>query len=333
MKKILLILTGGTIGSRIDADGTISPNGKPLILEYCRKPVEKLAEFDVSEPFCTLSENMTLSDRETLIKEIAGADVSKYDGIIITHGSDTLTYTAALCGMALRHIDIPIVFIASDLVLSDPCSNGPDNFESAVTLICESSVKRGIYICYRDLRGENSVYLATRLCEADPFLDRFHGFDGIRFGKTEDGSFIYEEDRFNPSLDSVNTPKTPLLPLDFNLKDDIALLRSCPAFDYSRFDISGLNAIINYGYHSATVDERSFLEFAKRCNDNNVFVYLASFKDPNSPIYESLEKILELPNVKRLYNISPESAYAKVSLAYSVDKSLLDENIYYETIK
>ena len=333
MKKILLILTGGTIGSRIDSSGTISTNGKPLILEACQNRVDKVAKFDVIEPLCVLSENMTLFQRESLIKAIRNTNTTKYDGIIVTHGSDTLTYTAALCGMALRDTDIPIVFIASDLVLSDPKSNGRDNFESAVSFICDNQIKRGVFICYKDFNGENAIYLATRLCEADPFLDRFNSFDGTRFGKTQKGRFIYEENRFNPDLDSVNAPKAPILPLNFSLKDSIALLRSCPAFNYSRFDISGLDAVINYGYHSATVDEKSFYEFAKRCNDNNVFIYLASFKDPNSPIYESLEKILELPNVKRLFNISPESAYAKVTLAYSIDKRLIDERIYYEIIK
>ncbi len=333
MKKILLILTGGTIGSRIDSDGTIFPNGQPLILKACQKHVEGLVKFDVAEPFCILSENMTLSHRETLIKKIRETDTSKYDGIIVTHGSDTLTYTAPLCSMALRSIDIPLVFIASDLVLSDPASNGIDNFMSAVSLICDSAVRRGVFICYRDENGENAVYLATRLSEADPFLDRFHGFDGIRFGRTANGRFIYEPNELNPSLEDINSHKSDILPNSFELNNTVALLRSSPAFEYSRFDIAGLSAVVNYGYHSATVNKDGFLDFAKRCYNNGVSVYLASFKDPKTPIYQSLEEILKLPNIKRLYNISPESAYAKVLLAHSADKNILNNNIYYEIVK
>lgn len=333
MKNILLILTGGTIGSRIKSDGTISPDGDPQLVSVCAKRVESFAVFDVTEPFCVLSENMTVKHRELLIKEILSADPDKYDGVIVTHGSDTLTYTAALCGMAARSVKIPVVFVASDLVLSDPCANGPDNFVSAVSLICDSKVKRGIYICYRDDTRTNSVYLATRLCQADPFLDRFSGFDGTRFGYIRNTRFFTENSPLSPSLDDVNAEKDDILPKDFTLTDCVALLHSSPGFDYSRFDITGLRAVINYGYHSATVDSDSFFEFASRCRDKGVDVWLASFKDKDAPVYESLAKILKLGNVRRMYNISPEAAYSKLLLAYSTDKALLDKELYYETVK
>lgn len=331
MKKILLILTGGTIGSRIDNEGHIAPVGKPLLLEVCKE--WNSVHFDVLEPFNVLSENMTLNHRETLIKEILKVNTEGYDGIIIAHGSDTLTYTASLLAMALRHIDIPIVFIASDYVLSDPRSNGPDNFDSAVTLICNSEIQRGAFICYKNHLGENTVYLATRLCSAEPFTDCFHPFDNISFGKTEDRKFIYNPHELNPSISDINTPKEPIIKEDFSLSECVAMVYSSPAFDYNRFDILNLSAVLNYGYHCGTVNESQFLNLAKRCLENRVDVWLASFKDENAPIYESLCEILKQQNVDRLYNLSGEAAYSKLLLAYSVDKILVKENLFYENVK
>lgn len=332
MKKILLILTGGTIGSRIDSNGNISPSSEPMLLNVCRDKLSNKAEFEVCEPLCVLSENMTFKEREILIREILAANTDLYDGIIVAHGSDTLTYTASLTAMALRHISVPIVFIASDRVLSDPLSNGPDNFMSAVTLITDGTVKRGCYICYKNLEDINTVYLATRLCESEPFFDSFHSFDGTYFGYTENGTFIYNENKFNPSIEDVNSPKEKIISDSFTLANSVSMLHSSPAFDYKRYDIKGLSAVINYGYHCGTVDEKSFLKFAKTCLKENVDIWLASFKEPNAPIYESLTEILALPNVHRLYNISPESAYSKIILAYSLDKSIINNNLFYENL-
>lgn len=332
MKKILLILTGGTIGSRIDENREISPSKEPLLIKLSRDKVSELAEFSVLEPLCVLSENMSLSDRELLINEILKQNTEIYDGIIVAHGSDTLTYTASLTAMALRHVNIPIVFIASDRVLSDPKSNGIDNFLSAVTLITDGTVKRGCYVCYKNHENLNTVYLATRLCESEPFFDSFHSFDGTYFGYTENGGFVYNDNELNPTLEEVNSPKTKIITGKLSLTPSVSMLHSSPAFDYERYVTQGLSSILNYGYHCGTVEEKAFLSFAKRCQKENVDIWLASFKDPTAPIYESLSEILSLPNVKRLYNISPEAAYSKLLLAYSTDKDILNQNLFYESI-
>ncbi len=333
MKRILLILTGGTIGSKILNDGTIAPKGESQLLSLSRPRLCNDIEFEVLEPFSILSENITLKHQEDLINEIKAKCDNGFDGIIVAHGSDTLSYTSALCAMALRFIPIPLVFIASDRVLSDPLSNGIDNFLSAVQLIADNCIKRGIFVCYKNYDNENCVYLGTRLCEADPFFDSYHSFDGSCFGYISNGNFILNPNRFAPSLEEVTREKSDLFKQKIMLKNSVALLRSSPAFDYARFDVSSLSAVINYGYHSGTVNTQSFLEFAKKCYDKGVDVWLASFKDKDSPIYESLSEILSLPNVKRLYNISPEAAYARLALAYSYDINLTDKNMYYESIE
>jgi L-asparaginase len=331
LKKIKLILTGGTIGSRIDELGNISVSAEPILLKYSDEKLKNSAEFEVSEPFRVLSENMTMADRECLIREILAAE-GLFDGVIVAHGSDTLCYTAALVSMAARHLSCPVVFIASDKVLSDPLSNGISNFESAVTLITSGIFSRGTFICYKDKNGENSVYLGTRLSSAEPLFDSFLPFDDSRIGVVKSGNFYYESGRFNPSIEEINTPRKPIIKGKFSLKDSVLMTHSSPAFDLCRLDIKGLSAIINYGYHCGTVNESSMLALAKRCESEGVDVYLASFKDRTAPVYESLSEILRQKNVKRLYNISPESAFAKVVLAYSLDKELLSENLFFEEI-
>ncbi len=329
MKRIKLILTGGTIGSRIDEQGNISPAAEPMLLRFCSETFKNTADFDISEPFSVLSENMTAAHRETLIKELLKAEMSGIDGVIIAHGSDTLCYTAALVSMATRHLPFPVVFIASDKVLSDPTSNGKANFESAVTLILSGAFKGGCLICYRDKSGENSVYLGTRLCSAEPIFDSFVSFDGSRLGFTENGKFYPENEALT---EEINREKEAIIKGDFSLSDDILLTFSSPYFYPERLSLEGISAVINYGYHCGTGNEKGLLSLAKKCKEQNIPLYLASFKDKNAPVYESLAEVLKMENVWRLYNISPESAAAKVALAHSIGEEILGKNLFFEEI-
>lgn len=68
-------------------------------------------EFDMESPYQELSENNTGKQIFTLasyLNEKTGKDCG-YDGIIITHGTDTLQYTAAALGYMFGDADIPIV--------------------------------------------------------------------------------------------------------------------------------------------------------------------------------------------------------------------------------
>ena len=112
MKDILVILTGGTIGSCIkNGSIDIDNSSKCMVVEKykelyekelkCTKPdhtaqnndsdTDVTDRFEVRESFSILSENSTVSFLNALLTEVANIDQSKYNGIIITHGSDTIS--------------------------------------------------------------------------------------------------------------------------------------------------------------------------------------------------------------------------------------------------
>ena len=333
MPNILVVFTGGTIGSSLNEKGNIAPLSTKLLLHKYNEEVGEKHNFDVLEPFTVLSENMGVGHWNLLFDTINQVDESKYDGIIVTHGSDTISYTAAMAGYLLRHKNCPVVFIASNYILEDERSNGLENFKSAVDLITEKTIKRGVFVCYK--QRENSVYLATRLCEADHFADEFQSFNKLPLGKVKEGKFLLNESPLNPNLETINTPKEKLPRTQ--LKSQVAVIRAYPGLDYDRFDITGLKAILNVGYHSATLctdgDSTSFVKFAKRCEEKGVDLYISSFKK-GEKIYESLDETVKRSNVYKLSNISVEAAYAKLVYAYSIcKKELINENLYFEIIK
>ena len=97
--KILVIFTGGTIACNIE-NNIIDANSDTAydILRLYNSTVGENSqniEFDVKQPFTILSENYTSNTYNILIDYLYSCNFDEYNGVIITHGSDTLSYTSA----------------------------------------------------------------------------------------------------------------------------------------------------------------------------------------------------------------------------------------------
>ena len=113
--KILVIFTGGTIGSKL-TDGFISPDrGAPYaLLEKFKYPG---IGFDTVSPYTILSENLSVKELNILLDTVRKSLHMGYDGIIITHGTDTLQYSAAAVLECVKNTAVPIVFVSSNYPL------------------------------------------------------------------------------------------------------------------------------------------------------------------------------------------------------------------------
>lgn len=150
MNKILVIGTGGTIGCV--RDDTIHLDAPFKILDYMKFEDVK---FDCTSPFTILSENMDFVHWQNLIDYISTVDFNAYKGLIVLHGSDTLSFTGAL--LANVFYDKPIVLVASDKPVEDKTANGFKNFEMAVRYIL-SGIDR-VYISYDRIYQAESNHL------------------------------------------------------------------------------------------------------------------------------------------------------------------------------
>lgn len=110
-KKILLIGTGGTIASDITPQG-LSPNFDASELAASVPGLEKICKADCLALYSLDSTNISpghwckIADT---IKEYYGA----YDGFVITHGTDTMAYTAAALSYLIQDSSKPIVLTGS----------------------------------------------------------------------------------------------------------------------------------------------------------------------------------------------------------------------------
>lgn len=318
MKKILVILTGGTIGSRVEGEEMdVTADSPYKLLAQYQDRYGKDHEFEVIQPFTILSENMTLSFWNRLCSCLWDIPYEAYDGIILTHGSDTLSYTAALLGLVFCHIPVPLILIASNYPLGEKGSNGLANFRSAVELIDTHMVK-GVFCVYQNNKGENNVYLATRMTEADPYLDQFGSFGGVPLGTMEEGTFRYLAHPVNPSLRQIREERRAVTAACPVFRRPVLMLRAYPGLDYGSVDLRVKPAaVLHYLYHSATACIRgegtALPGFISRCREMGIPVYAASAKSLSGRQYVTAKEIREQGAVL-LQNISPEAAYAKTLL-------------------
>ena len=114
--KVTLIRTGGTIGCLKGDDGVIALSpATDIHLDGF--------DLDVQTPFYELSERIGVSHYDKLVKAVLSAAADS-EAIIITHGSDTLPYTASVLAFALGKTNIPIVFVCSDKPLTEKDASG-----------------------------------------------------------------------------------------------------------------------------------------------------------------------------------------------------------------
>lgn len=332
MCKILLVLTGGTIGS-FSEKGTIDVSRASAykIVEMYYNRFGGDIEFDTVQPVNILSENMTYESWLGICRCIDEADYKKYRGIIICHGSDTLSYTSALMGMVYGKLEIPLVLIAANYGLENEKSNGLINLKSAVDLI--KTGVRGIFTAYSNNRGENDIYIATRIVESEPYNDQYRSFEGSPWGKIKDGRLIVNH---KPDINELKEFNGVINKSPENFKNKVMLIRPYPGMSYDNISLEGISAVVHYMYHSATActegKETSIIEFAKRCSEKGVKLYLASFKDRNiKEAYKSSREIIKWGGIP-LFNISAEAAYAKVLLSENLKDTDINENWYFESL-
>ncbi len=132
---ILLIYTGGTIGMRQDpSDGALRPVDFGQILEE----VPELRKFALRIDAYSFDPLIDSSDVEpglwqalaTLIRD----RYDRYDGFVILHGTDTMSYSASALSFLLENLAKPVVFTGSQLPVGAPRTDGKENLVSAVEI-------------------------------------------------------------------------------------------------------------------------------------------------------------------------------------------------------
>lgn len=130
-KKILLLACGGTIASLPGHpyQSHLSPGG---LLGYA-EPAARFYDVQAMECFRQDSANLIPSQWPSLAQSLF-EHMEEYDGIVLTHGTDTLAYTAAMLSWMLRGFPVPLVLTGAQRPLVYEESDGLSNLRCAFAM-------------------------------------------------------------------------------------------------------------------------------------------------------------------------------------------------------
>lgn len=308
--KILVIFTGGTIGSSTVGEYT-SPDQKNnyVLLENYYKKYGKETALPDCCPFTMLSENLSYKELNKLIETVAENLNKDYDGIIITHGTDSLQYTASALAYCFPAAKIPVVLVSSRYPLSHPGQNGDENFASAVAFI-KSRQNGGVYISYRN-EGDAATHIhyGTRAFSHLEISDSVYSISEQFYATVTDGRVTLNPHYKGSEKAIQNTC------YEFAGDSSVLVVSSVPGDSYS-YSLEGKKAVLLRPYHSGTVNTASddFRAFCLRAKEKGIPVFI-----PRADIetaYASTELFNEL-SIRYLPCMTFVSAYVKLWIAVS----------------
>ena len=130
MKRILLILTGGTIAS-VDTDEGLRPGITP---EDLRKSLAEITDFCEIEilPLLNVDSTNIQPEHWQMIEKDVEENFDNYDGFVITHGTDTMAYTAAALSYMIQNPHKPIVITGSQKPLVKTITDARKNLRDSL---------------------------------------------------------------------------------------------------------------------------------------------------------------------------------------------------------
>lgn len=314
--KICTIFTGGTIGSVLGESGYIGPRGSSLfrVLNLYQDKYGTEMEFETIEPYRILSENLSAEYLLKLVESIRNIlEKKSVDGIIVTHGTDTLQYGAAILGYIFGSIEIPIVLVSSNYVLEDERANGLVNFYTAVEFI-KGNYGTGVFVSYCNEREEPTIHCATRLQPSIPYSDYVASVQNAWYGKFVDSEFVWNPEYF------VVEKQSALLDWKarIHLTEDSGQILFIHPYVGMRYPevTEDVKAVLHGSFHSGTICvNESFQRFMEEVNRKEIPVFLSGLLT-GAHAYETVQEYKKM-GVTPLHTSSEVAQYCKLWLALS----------------
>ncbi|MBE6959333.1 MAG: asparaginase [Ruminococcaceae bacterium] len=303
-KKILLLTTGGTIASVAGADG-LEPH-RSGVMERELNQLRTYYDITVMDVMCLDSSNIRPEEWKT-IAACVYEQRRGFDGVVISHGTDTMAYTASAVTFMLPNIDIPVVFTGSQLPLADILSDGPDNLRTAFAMA--ASGRPGVFLAFdrKVMRGCRAVKVrASGFSAFESVNARYAGIVSNR------GLVLNEQ---------ILPPVTGEAQLRTEISNSVFLLKLTPGLNPKIFDMLsalGYKGIVIEAFGLGGINVLSKeLSSIHRCVEEGISVVVTTqclYDSSDLRVYQVGNKLLEL-GVIQGRDMTTEAAMTKLMWA------------------
>ena len=303
-KKILLVTTGGTIASVPGGEG-LEPH-RSDVMERELQQLRTYYDITVRDVMCLDSSNIRPEEWQLIAQEIFEQRTG-YDGIVVSHGTDTMAYTASAVTFMLPNIDRPVVFTGSQLPLRDILSDGPDNLRTAFAMA--ASGKSGVFLAF-----DRKVMLGCRAVKV-----RASGFSAF---ESVNARYAAQVSNLGLVINEAVLPKCQgQTALRTDISKNVFLLKLTPGLNPAVFDMlaaMGYKGIVieAFGLGGINVLNRG-LRGIHRCVEDGISVVVTTqclYDSSDLRVYQVGNKLLEM-GVIQGRDMTSEAAMTKLMWA------------------
>ncbi|MGC8936053.1 MAG: Glu-tRNA(Gln) amidotransferase subunit GatD [Candidatus Methanomethylicaceae archaeon] len=310
LPRVSIISTGGTIASRVDyRTGAVSP---ALSAEDLYQSVPELGDFaDIKTEilFSLLSENIIPENWTAMAKSIERHIKEGAEGVVVTHGTDTMGYTAAALSFALRNLPVPVILVGSQRSSDRPSSDAYLNLKGAVLAATKAPFAEvGVLMHSTSSDDELVIHRGTKVRKMHTSRrDAFVSINSLPLAKVVDGKIeVYGTYR----------ERGGELELRPDFDEDVVLIKSFPGIPTDIFDPiihRGFHGIVLEGTGLGHVPERIFPAI-KRAIQSGIAVVMTSqclYGRVNMNVYSTGRELLSMGVIPG-EDMLPETALVKL---------------------
>ena len=303
-KKILLLTTGGTIASLSGEEG-LAPQ-RSCVMDRELEQLRVHYDITVRDILCLDSSNISPREWQLIARRIF-EDRTGFDGIVVSHGTDTMAYTASAVSFMLPGIDLPVVFTGSQLPLSDILSDGPDNLRTAFAMAASGCP--GVFLAF-----DRKIMLGCRAVKVR--ASNFSAFESVnaRYIATVSNLGLVVDKRLLPSQNAAPA-------LRDSICENVFLLKLTPGINPAVFDMlaaMGYKGIVveAFGLGGIQVLNKG-LRGIRRAVEDGISVVITTqclYDSSDLRVYQVGNKLLEL-GVIQGRDMTSEAAVVKLMWA------------------
>ena len=297
MKRILLIGTGGTIASEMKGGGLAPELTSSQLLSYV-PDISKFCHVDCIQPYSIDSTDLEPKLWQTLAGLIE-ENYAAYDGFVITHGTDTMAYTAAALSYLVQNSAKPIVITGAQKPIGSPVSDSRKNMLDAFCCASSDNIK-GVVITFngRVIRGTRARKTRTKSFEA------FESINYPDIASVMDGRLI------SYIKGEVNAPVT----FYKNIENRVGLMKLIPGMDSAQMEwmLSRCDVLIIESFGTGGLPH-SMRSKINDCIGDKTVILTTQVQNEGSDIgvYNVGNVIKDTPGILQAWDMTTECVVAK----------------------
>lgn len=315
-KNVKLLGTGGTIASRLDyRTGAVIPAFSPGELYGAVPELADICNLSTEKLFAVFSENMGPEQYKILAKKIGEEIKNGIDGIIIGHGTDTMSHTAAALSFMVQNSPIPIVMVGSQRSSDRPSSDAALNLIHAAKTAADSDIAEVVVCMFGPTSDEYAlIHRGTRVRKMhSSYRSTFRTIGDIPIAMVDRNKITPLRQDYNHRRNDRNVTIIPVF------EERVSLL-----YYYPNMHPDIIDAMVDLGYKGIVIAgtglghvNKQVYPAIKRAIQKGVAIYMTVqtlWGYVNMFVYDTGRDLMTL-GIIPAQNMLPEVAYIKLGWA------------------